>query len=138
MSAWIKAYVDAWNSHDGDDVVGLMADDITFEDVAAGQRHEGREAVKAYVADVHQWSSDVVMEVVSMQQSGDRYALEWELSGTNTGAAGGLPATEKQFRIRGVSVGELDGEGLIIHNRDYWNMADYLAQVGIMPALGPD
>jgi steroid delta-isomerase-like uncharacterized protein len=138
MADWIKTYVDAWNSHDGERVVKLMASDITFEDVAAGQRHEGSEAMKSFVAEMHQWTSDVVMETTSMQQSGDRYAFEWELRGTNTGAAGGLPATGKQFLIRGVSIGELDSEGRIAHNRDYWNMADYLAQVGIMPGTGPE
>src|SRR4051794_20053685 len=102
MTHWVNGYVDAWNSHDGDQVVALMAEDVTFEDVAAGQTHVGHDAVKAFVAETHQWSSDVVMEVVSAPQSGDRYALEWELSGTNTGAAGGLPATDRHFRIRGV------------------------------------
>jgi steroid delta-isomerase-like uncharacterized protein len=115
-------------------VVKLMADDITFEDVAAGQTHHGHAAVKAFVAEMHQWSSDVVIEAVSALQSGNRYAFERELTGTNTGAAAGLPTTDKWFRIRGVSIGELDGEGRIVRNRDYWNMADYLAQVGIMPA----
>jgi len=76
------------------------------------------------------------METVSMQQSGERYAFEWELRGTNTGAAVGLPATNKQFRIRGVSIGEVEADRRITHNRDYWNMADYLAQVGIMPVIG--
>jgi steroid delta-isomerase-like uncharacterized protein len=71
---------------------------------------------------------------VSEQASGDRYALEWEMVGTNTGEAGGLPATNKAFRIRGVSVGIVDADGKIKRNRDYWNMADYLMQVGLMPA----
>ena len=53
--------------------------------------------------------------------------------GTNTGGAAGLPATNKPFRIRGVSVGALDSNGKIKHNRDYWNMADYLMQVGVLP-----
>jgi len=56
------------------------------------------------------------------------------MSGTNTGEGGGLPATNKAFRIRGGSIGRRGPEGEIIHNRDYWNMADYLTQVGIFPA----
>jgi steroid delta-isomerase-like uncharacterized protein len=70
---------------------------------------------------------------VSEQASGDQYALEWEMVGTNTGEAAGMPATNKPFRIRGVSVGILDADGKIKHNRDYWNLADYLMQVGILP-----
>ena len=70
---------------------------------------------------------------MSEQESGSQYAAEWEMAGTNTGAAAGLPATNKPYRIRGVSVGRLDGDGKIVQNRDYWNMADYLTQVGILP-----
>jgi steroid delta-isomerase-like uncharacterized protein len=55
------------------------------------------------------------------------------MSGTNTGDVAGLPATNKPYRIRGVSIGQLDREGKIERNRDYWNMADYLVQVGILP-----
>ncbi len=68
--------------------------------------------------------------------SGGRYALEWEMVGTNTGEAGGLPATNKPFRIRGVSIGHLASDGTIQENRDYWNMTDYLMQVGLMPTPG--
>jgi hypothetical protein len=32
-----------------------------------------------------------------------------------------------------VSVGRLNSDGKIVTNRDYWNMADYLMQVGILP-----
>jgi SnoaL-like polyketide cyclase len=53
--------------------------------------------------------------------------------GTNTGEGAGLPPTNKPFRIRGVSVGILDSSGKIKHNRDYWNLAAYLMQVGILP-----
>jgi hypothetical protein len=32
-----------------------------------------------------------------------------------------------------VSVGTLDAKGLIAENRDYWNMADMLGQIGLIP-----
>jgi hypothetical protein len=43
------------------------------------------------------------------------------------------PSTNKPYRIHGVSIGRLESEGKIKTNRDYWNMADYLMQVGILP-----
>ena len=131
MAGWMQDYLDAWNSHDGPKVVAFMADDATYEDVALGQLHEGHAAIEAFVNEAEQFSNDYRFTSVSEHASGDRYVFEWEMIGTNTGEAGGLPATNKPYRIRGVSVGWLDGSGKIKTNRDYWNMADYLVQVGI-------
>ena len=133
MTSWMDDYLEAWNSHDGETVAAFMADDVVYEDLALGQVHKGRTAVIAFVQTSDHFSSDHRFISISQQTSGDRYALEWEMIGTNTGEAAGLPATNKPFRIRGVSIGTLDPARKIKHNRDYWNMADYLTQVGILP-----
>jgi len=132
----METYLDAWNNHDGSTVAAFMAEDATYEDLALGVIHEGREAIKSFVDEAEEFSKDYAFTSVSEQQSGDRYAMEWEMYGTNTGEAGGIPATNKPYRIRGVSIGRLDAQGKIQQNRDYWNMADYLVQVGILPAPG--
>jgi steroid delta-isomerase-like uncharacterized protein len=133
MSDWIQAYLDAWNSHDPAKVGAYMTTDATYEDLAIGVVHEGRAAIEAFVTAMHESSKDYRFTVVSQQQSGSQYAAEWEMTGTNTGENAGVPATNKPYRIRGVSVGRLDGDGKVVQNRDYWNMADYLTQVGILP-----
>lgn len=133
---WIGRYLDAWNSHDGAQVAGFMAEDVTYEDLAQGGSYQGRDAVQAYVEATHDFSSDYRFVTVTTQSDGNAYAIEWEMLGTNTGAAGGVPPTNRAYRIRGVSVGRLDRQGHIILNRDYWNFADYLAQVGLFPS-GP-
>jgi steroid delta-isomerase-like uncharacterized protein len=132
----MQHYLDAWNSHDGTRVAAFMAQDATYEDLALGATHKGREAIKEFVDETTQFSKDYRITSVSEQASGDQYALEWEMAGTNTGESGGLPATNKPYRIRGVSIGRLDAAGKIKENRDYWNLADYLIQVGILPAPG--
>ncbi|MGE5292632.1 MAG: hypothetical protein ACM3ML_36675 [Micromonosporaceae bacterium] len=43
------------------------------------------------------------------------------------------PATGRPYRVRGASAGTLNSEGLISTNRDYWNMAEVLAQIGFTP-----
>ena len=133
MFKWMADYFDAWNSHDGHRVASFMADDVFYEDLALGQVYEGKAAVSAFVQRSDVFSKDYKFVSVSEQASGDSYAFEWEMIGTNTGEAGGLPATNKPYRIRGVSVGTLDSSGKIKHNRDYWNMVDYLMQVGMLP-----
>jgi steroid delta-isomerase-like uncharacterized protein len=133
---WMDRYLDAWNSHDASQVAGFMAADATYEDVALGQLHEVVDAIKGFVDETASFSSDYHFSPVTVQASGTQYAMEWEMSGTNTGDIAGLPATNKPYRIRGVSIGQLDAEGKVEHNRDYWNLADYLIQVGILPPPG--
>ncbi len=131
-----KAYLDAWSSHDGSEVVALMADDVVFEDVPMGVRCEGKKAVAALVAEMAQASDDFRFEFVTEIRAGSGYAGEWVLSGTNTGEGAGLPATGKSFTIRGLSIGHLAPDGRILGNRDYWNMAELLTQVGLLPPPG--
>lgn len=133
---WLQQYLDAWNTHNAAAVASVMAEDAMYEDLALGVKYEGREAIKAYVAELDEFSSDHKFIAVSEQVTGDRYAFEWEMVGTNTGKASGLPATNKPFRIRGVSIGRLAPDGTVKENRDYWNTTDYLTQVGLMPTLG--
>jgi hypothetical protein len=68
---------------------------------------------------------------------GDSFSAEWTMSGTNDGADPelGLPATGHRFAIPGVSVGRCR-DGKTAENRDYYNLAAYLMQVGLMPAPG--
>jgi steroid delta-isomerase-like uncharacterized protein len=134
LDDWIQQYLDAWNSHDGASVSEFMAEDVTYEDLPLGITCEGRDAIKAFVEQTEQLSKDYKWTSVSEQASADRYAFEWEIAGTHTGEVAGLPATNKPYRIRGVSIGRLDGEGKIKANRDYWDLANFMMQVGILPS----
>jgi steroid delta-isomerase-like uncharacterized protein len=134
---WLAAYLDAWNSHDAGRVAAFMAENATYEDLALGRLHKGRDEIQGFIAEAEQFSADYRFVSVSAQASADQYALEWEMVGTNTGAAGPLPATNKPYRVRGCSIGRLDAEGKITENRDYWNLADYLSQVGLFAPPAP-
>ncbi len=57
--------------------------------------------------------------MVSEQECGDWYAMEWEAAGTYTGEVDGRPPTNGPFRMRGVSVGSSMGTGRSRVNREY-------------------
>jgi steroid delta-isomerase-like uncharacterized protein len=134
MAEWWQPYLDAWNAHDGAAVASYMADGAVYEDVALNETHTGRKDIADFVDRMApELSTDYRFEPVSFQQSGDAYAGEWRMVGTHNGTAGPFPATGKQFEIRGVSIGRLEG-GKIRENRDYWDMANFLGQIGMMPA----
>jgi len=131
---WWDEYVKAWNSHDGRAVAAFMTLDGVYVDAPIGARNEGRDAIAAWIDSIGPTlSSDFTFESVSFIQSGDRYAAEWITAGTHDGSSPGMPATGRQFAIHGVSIGELE-DGKIRRNTDYWNMVEFLIQLGAMPA----
>lgn len=80
--------------------------------------------------------SEIVVEKGPYLVDGDRYAAEWTMSGVHTGDRPGLPATMKPFRISGAGVGEVRDGRIARVRGEYWNMAEFLIQVGIMPPPG--
>jgi steroid delta-isomerase-like uncharacterized protein len=133
---WIRAYNEAWGSHDPESVLGFMSDDVVYTDVTLGERLEGKSAVRDYVAGLEaNFSSDYRMEWGQSVATDEAFATEWTMSGTHDRGdeERGLPATGQRFQISGVSIGRRrDGE--VVEERNYWDMAAFLSQVGLMPA----
>ncbi|MBO0691124.1 MAG: SgcJ/EcaC family oxidoreductase [Candidatus Dormibacteraeota bacterium] len=131
-----NAYLDAWNRHDGEAVASFFTEDGVYADHTLGARAEGREAIEAFVKDVEETaSSDFKIEILDSFEAGDRYAAVGTFGGTHDRASSSPPmqATGKQFSVRFVSIGRLEG-GKIKENTDYWNLAEMLTQIGLMPA----
>lgn len=131
---WWDEYVKAWNNHDGRAVAACMTPDAVYADPPIGARNQGRDAIAAWVDSiVPTLSSDYIMETTSFIQSGDRYAAESVVRGTHDGSSPELPATGRPFEIHFVSIGELE-DGRIRRITEYWNMVEFLVQIGAMPA----
>jgi steroid delta-isomerase-like uncharacterized protein len=119
----------AWNSHDADKVASFYTDDVVYEDVAFGLKANGQVQMRKLAADFFAGIPDLKLEVVSNTSRGDRGSVEWVFSGTDVG----LYKTGKKFSVRGASVYELRG-GKFSSNRDYYDAASIMRQVGILPA----
>ena len=130
-------YLEAWNAHDPEAVARYMADDAIYEDVALGRVLHGASEIAAFVEEATRASSDFRFEEVSLFTAGGAYANEWIMTGTNDREVQGVPATGRSFRVRGASVGKLDASARIVENRDYYNLAEMFAQLGIQPPAPP-
>ena len=127
-----QRYLDAWNRHAIDDVLAFFEDGATYTDVALNESYTGRDAMRAFFAGLERdFSSDYRFEPVFAVVSDSGYAMEWLMRGSHDRSGPTLPATGKPFLIHGVSVGELRN-GTIARNTDYWNMGEFLMQVGLM------
>lgn len=119
----------AWNAHDADQVASFYTDDVVYEDVAFGLKAQGRAELRKVAADFFVSIPDLKLEVVSHMETGNRGSVEWVFSGTDVG----LYKTGKKFSVRGASVYELRG-GKFASNRDYYDAASIMRQVGVLPA----
>jgi len=130
-------YLDAWNAHDPAAVARYMAEGAIYEDVALGRVLHGPSEIAKFVEEATRASSDFRFEEVSLFSAGSDYANEWIMTGTNDREVQGVPATGRSFRVRGASVGKLDKSGRIVENRDYYNLAEMFAQLGMRATAPP-
>lgn len=87
MTSLLDAFADAWNRHDLDALMSMMTDDCVFEasagNAAAGQRHEGQEAVRSAFAAVFEQFPDAHWGNARHFVTGDRGVSEWTFTGTS-------------------------------------------------------
>ena len=118
----------AWNSHDPEQVAAFYTNDVVYEDVTFGEVAHGREELKKLAAGFFAAVPDMKLEKVSVFEHGKHGSSEWIFSGTDVG----VYKTGKKFTVRGGSVFELRG-GKIASNRDYYDSASIMRQVGVLP-----
>jgi steroid delta-isomerase-like uncharacterized protein len=128
------AYSDAWSSGDAEAVSALYTDDAHFAElVLGGVVTQGHDELETYAGAAFAAFSDFAITVNDGFAAGDRVAIEWVLSGRYTGQFGNLPpGTGQMVEVPGASVLILE-EGQIAEQREYWDVATLLAQVGALP-----
>jgi steroid delta-isomerase-like uncharacterized protein len=119
----------AWNAHDPEKLATYFTDDVVYEDVAFGMTAHGHEELRKMAAGFFAGVPDFKLEVVGHSSMGNHGSVEWVFSGTDAG----LYKTGKKFSVRGASVYEIRG-GKFSSNRDYYDSASIMRQVGVLPA----
>jgi steroid delta-isomerase-like uncharacterized protein len=124
--------VESWNAHDAVGVAAFYAEEATVTD-AGGETATGREEIAARARQYMDALPNLRFELQSVAADGNRFAMEWRASGTNTGSLAGMPPTNRPVVVEGCDVGEFGDDGLIQRETDYWNEASFLRQLGLMP-----
>jgi len=123
----------AWSSSDVEKLLPLFADSVDYEDVTLGAVSRGKNALRDFATGVFAAFADLKFELKSrfVAADGKSGAMEWVWRGRQTKDFPGLPATNKPFEVRGVAVVEFT-DGKISRNSDYWDLATYMKQVGLI------
>lgn len=134
--AHIDAYFAGWNAHDGAAVARSFAPGGSYEDPTTGGPVPGA-AVDGVVAPLCAAFPDLRFTPGAPIGGAGRYAVEWTLAGTNTGALRpGLQPTGGAMRLRGVDVFEVD-EGGIRAVRASFDQKAFVESFGLMALIQP-
>jgi steroid delta-isomerase-like uncharacterized protein len=131
---FIEEWADVWSSPaKREQLLSLFTDDCVYEDVTMGVVNHGKNEVANFYTLVFAAFPDFKIELISHFVADNWAGAEWLMSGMHQGDLPGLPATNKHFSIRGASVFELQGNRFS-RCSDYWDMATFLKQIGVMPS----
>jgi steroid delta-isomerase-like uncharacterized protein len=129
----IKQWAADWSAHDVGRLLTLFTEDVVYEDVTMGVRNRGAAEFRAFAEGFLAGFPDVTFELRSSFSDGVNGGAEWIMRGTHTGDVPGMPATGKRVEVRGASIFDFAGNR-IQRCSDYWDMATFLKQLGLMPS----
>jgi steroid delta-isomerase-like uncharacterized protein len=127
-----QEFLAGW-SHDLPKLMATLADDVVYEDKTVNANLHGKKAVQDFAQGWFNAAPDIAFTSTSMINAGNRGAIEWIGTGTQKGDLPGMPASNKVFKVPGVSVIEC-ADGKITHDVDYWDNATFMRQLGFLPA----
>ena len=128
--ALIAAYYDAFNAGRTDDMLALLHDDVEHH-VNEGKIRRGRALFAEFNAHMTESYRESLTDMVIMaNDAGDRAAAEFVVNGTYLKTDPGLPPANGQtYRLPAGAFFTIR-DGRIARVTTYYNLADWMAQVG--------
>jgi steroid delta-isomerase-like uncharacterized protein len=128
-----EQFLAAWSKDDPGGLLALCSDDCVYEDVTVAAVSRSHKELRDFFTMFRTALPDMTFTSEGVTACDKGVTVEWTVTGTHTGDVPGLPpATNKAAEVRGVSVIDLDANGLIRGCRDYWDAATWFRQIGLM------
>jgi len=126
----------AWNAHDPDKLVKLIAQGYVSESDTLPAPTRGSEGARQAMQIYINAFPDLHLDIEQMTASGDYVITRWRGAGTHRGDLMGIPPTNRWAEVHGCSVAEYKN-GKIVHEWVYWDTGHLLRQLGVLPAPPP-
>lgn len=132
LTRLVEEHWQAWSAQDLGGVLACFAEDGVMEDAALQASFEGKVAIAAMAQRVFAAIPDLEWIPRRICLGGSIVAVEWTMTGTHQGDLPHIgPGTGKPFCVDGMSI-EKVRKGLVRQHRDYWDLATYQRQVGLL------
>jgi steroid delta-isomerase-like uncharacterized protein len=124
----VRAFYDAYNSHDAPAAAALYAEDGEHREMAQGSVRIGPEEIGAGLGRLLEAFPDARWHVKHTLVDGERAAVTYELTGTLAADLGPFPAAGQALSLAGVHVFEEESGRLRI-TEDYWDSGTFSRQM---------
>ena len=106
---------------------------MIFRDIATAVPAHGRPVVREWVETYFRAFHDARMESRIVAVDGDVLVYEWRATGTHDGDFMGMRATGNIIEVDGCSIANVGDDGLVHSEKNYWDVAGMLQQMGVLP-----
>ncbi len=134
-TATIRELIDeVWNKGN----VALCDQSMTKDSAAhdpLGGDMSGIDSFKNHVQALRTGFPDLTVTIDDIRAAGDEVFVRWTVRGTHKGSLAGIPATNKQGTVVGVTVNRFAADGKLAEQWYEWDTLGWLAQLGLMPGL---
>lgn len=131
-----RKLLEAYDAGDMDAVSSMFTPDAEQHHPFAAEPIVGREAIRENEQALYHAFSDVRVTPRTLTAEGSTVAMEVTLEATNTGALvlgpdEELPATGRSISVPAVWIIEVDQDGMVTEERDYFDTALFFRQLGL-------
>jgi steroid delta-isomerase-like uncharacterized protein len=137
---FVRRWTDAWNSHQVERVLEMMAEDIVYDDSAWPRTMRGHADVREFIE--HTWRAfpDLRFEMTDgpyIVPDEPKAAFYWKGYATHTGPIDppGLAPTGKRLEMEGGDF-HTYRDGRLVRLRIVFNLAETMRQLGALPEPG--
>jgi steroid delta-isomerase-like uncharacterized protein len=131
----LNAMLTALDAKKEADFVGTLADNVEYDDMTQPTGMKGKADGKKFLKETTTGFPDAKHAATNTWAMGDYVVAEGTMTGTHKGTFFGIPATKKPVNLRSVSIFQYK-DGKMVHGWTYANGADFMMQIGKMPAPG--
>lgn len=130
----VQQIIDAWNSHNIDQIMELHDSDYEGGDVGLAEKVLGLQGIRKAYLRFFRAFPDIVVIAEDQIVCDDRVVIHWVATGTHRGSFMRIPASNRKISVHGVSLLTLKN-GKILKGTRVWDVAGLLREIGLLPDL---
>jgi steroid delta-isomerase-like uncharacterized protein len=131
--ALARKIMDIFSSGDPSGIEELVAPNAVDHQGLPGVDTNGPEGFRRMLEVYRTAFQDARADVVAVVAEGDLAVVHFHMTGTNSGAFMGMPATGKPIDVQGVDIMRFEN-GQAVEHWGYYEEAKMMQQLGLMPA----